>query len=420
MNTATERTEALREAYGVKADALSAMWDQARDGNTYDLSRVENLLSPASDTQARLNELKGFDSELNDIAMELDKRDTADKARAASEQFSTPAALPAPVMGARKSIGQQAIEHSAFQQMSATNWSVNLDVLPTDVIHNAVVRTGAGFNPWEEQERGITPAAVRELNIFDIVPIRPIATDTVQYVTEDAPTNAASVIAEATAVAPTTDALPDAAIVTSRGSMAVATVGVFVPVTEEQLADASEVAALVDDRLSWMVSDYMQNQIINGTGSGGQLTGTLAVTGIGNIAKAADEPTFDTLMRGFTNVRWTGRARPNALFINPLDWQELRLLRTGDGIYILGNPDQSGPSRIWGVPVVQTDALTAGTALTGDYRAYSVFRMRRGLVLESSDSHGRYFTNFLIAIRASMRGAMVHYRPAAFAQITGI
>jgi hypothetical protein len=64
----------------------------------------------------------------------------------------------------------------------------------------------------------------------------------------------------------------------------------------------------------------------------------------------------------------TGRAIPTHHLIHPTDWQDVRLTRTADGIYIFGSPTDSGPDRLWGLPVVQQDADAAGTGYVGSFQ----------------------------------------------------
>ena len=121
-----------------------------------------------------------------------------------------------------------------------------------------------------------------------------------------------------------------------------------------------------------------------------------------------------------TKVRLTGRANPTATVFHPNDWQDIRLTRTTDGLYILGNPADPGPDRLWGVPVAQSDAIAENTALTGDFAIFSRLYERRGIVVKVSDSHSTFFVEGKQMIRAEMRDAFVVFRPAAFATITGI
>jgi len=62
---------------------------------------------------------------------------------------------------------------------------------------------------------------------------------------------------------------------------------------------------------------------------------------------------------------------------------------------------------------------TENTALVGDF-SFSELAQRRGIDVQISNSHADFFTNGLQAIRADVRVALVIYRPAAFATVTGI
>jgi HK97 family phage major capsid protein len=110
---------------------------------------------------------------------------------------------------------------------------------------------------------------------------------------------------------------------------------------------------------------------------------------------------------------------PNAVVMHPMDWQDVRLLRTADGIYIWGSPSEAGPARIWGLPVAQSDGLTQNTGLVLD-TSFTELATRRGIDVQVSNSHADYFINGKQAVRADMRVALVVYRPTAICTVTGI
>jgi HK97 family phage major capsid protein len=119
-------------------------------------------------------------------------------------------------------------------------------------------------------------------------------------------------------------------------------------------------------------------------------------------------------------IRDTGFAEPSIVFITPAKWEPVRLLRTADGIYIWGHPSMPGPMTIWGVPVKETTAAPSTKALLGDYANFSELAVRRGIDVQVSNSHGDLFVRGQLAIRADLRVALVHYRPSAFAEVTGL
>jgi HK97 family phage major capsid protein len=81
----------------------------------------------------------------------------------------------------------------------------------------------------------------------------------------------------------------------------------------------------------------------------------------------------------------------------------------------------AGPSaQIWGLKVVPTTAIAAGTVLVGKFGGGEAANivMRQGMELAVSDSHSDFFIKNQLAIRATMRVGFPVYREAAFHKIT--
>jgi len=104
--------------------------------------------------------------------------------------------------------------------------------------------------------------------------------------------------------------------------------------------------------------------------------------------------------------------------MHPNDWQVIRLMRTDDGLYILGNPSEPGPVRIWGLPVVESTAETENSVCVGDFANFCQLFEKKGIEIAISDSHDTYFVYNKLVIRAEIRVAFPVYRPAAFCVIT--
>jgi len=75
---------------------------------------------------------------------------------------------------------------------------------------------------------------------------------------------------------------------------------------------------------------------------------------------------------------------------------------------------------LWGVPVLQTTAVTENTGIVGDYRGYSMLFMRRGIEFQVTNAHSDFFIKGKQAIRCDMRCSMVHFRDTAFCSVTSI
>ena len=175
---------------------------------------------------------------------------------------------------------------------------------------------------------------------------------------------------------------------------------------------------IIETRLPMMVRQRLAGQIVNGDGAGVNIRGILNTVGIQTQAKGAD-PAPDAVLKAMTKVRTVGMAEPDAGIFSATDWQNIRLLRTADGIYIWGAPSEAGPQMIWGIRALIVLQLAAGTAVVGAWQMYSELDVKKGMTVESGYVNDDFAKN-KETIRAEIRAVPVFYRPPAFCSVTGL
>lgn len=406
---------ALLEAEGrlkAKQDDLGKIFAEA--GETIDFAKVTSFKGTSREVAAHVRKLN---DECADIAKEVEDlqavQKAADRARTApdtrTESGAEPGSRPTGT-AQQKSLGQLFTESQAFKGKSGASGPES----SLDIELKTLFQTTDGWAPENTRTGRVVDFATRPIQVTDILPQTTTGQAAVTYMEETTFTNAAAEVDEG-------GEYQEAALELTEKSSVVRKIGVFLPITDEQLADEPQARGYVDNRLPFMVRQKLDSQILVGSGAGTptQLLGILNVVGIQTQAKGAD-PSPDAVYKAMVKVRVTGRALPNAVIMNPLDWQDIRLLRTADGIYIWGNPSDAGPERIWGLNVVQADALTENTGVVGDFANFSELAVRRGIDVQVSNSHSDYFVKGKQAMRADIRCTVIWYRPTAFCTVTGI
>lgn len=386
-----------------KQDALRAILAEA--GPDMDMSQVKSL---SGDTHEKVAELQKLDAELVELADKVKAAtnlgEIAD--RHAANYGITPAGETGEERPAAKDgqIGDMFVKSAAFKQKGVT---ATLDV---DV--KTLFSRSAGWTPESTRSGLLVDIATRPIQVTDLLPSIPTGQAAYKYMEETTFTNSAAERAEGAAYA-------ESAFALTERSVTIETIGTFVPVTDEQLEDEAGAAAYLNGRLIFGVRQRLDGQILTGDGSTPNILGINNKPSIGTQAKGADSVP-DAVYKGIVKSRVTGRAMPNAVVMHPNDWQGIRLLTTTDGVYIWGSPSEAGPARIWGLPVVETDAQTENTAVVGDFANFSLLVIRRGVEVQTTNSHDTYFTTGKQAVRAGLRCATVWTRAAAFVAVTGI
>jgi HK97 family phage major capsid protein len=388
-------------------------------GSDLDLSKVKSL---EGDSAAKAAQIKAMNDEMSALGIEVEGLaavESAAKAARMGEEQLERLPLPGSKNGngdgtkqeakQRKSFGDLFVESVAFKGYQGGGAG---PVAHLDVQVKALMDTATGWTVENVRGPRLVESAQEVPMVADLIPQTTTNQGAVKFMEETTFTNAAAETAEGVAK-------PEATLALTERTSTVRKIAVWIPATDELFDDVARARDYVENRLRFMLLQRLDTQILEGDGTAPNLRGLHNVVGIGVQAKGAD-PTPDAFYKAMTKVRVTGKAIPSGVVVHPNDWQEVRLLRTADGIYLWGSPSDAGPDRIWGLPVVQSANEVEGQALTGDFRNFTELAFRSGIDVQVSSEHSTFFTENKLAIRAEFRVALICYRPAAIVEITGI
>jgi len=417
-----EELKELKAKRDVLRDELAEVFAEAKVDGGYNFRQVKSLPDidklDGYEKSVRVAEIvKEKTAELNDLCQKIEMLEAAAKAAGEFDALDhTPVNKPVFPGAAKekpKSVGKMVTEHKTFQAWRAGSKEGRIEFDMTYKELKALLTSSTGFPPESTRTGTLVEMMLRPLQIMDIMPRGQTGQQNVVWMAQTVRTQAAAETAEGAAK-------PEAAFAFEERSTPVREISVYLPVTDIQLEDVPLVESLVETQLREDMEERLDKEIVVGNGTPPNLLGILNTSGILTQARGAD-PVFDAILKAGTVIR-TGSARavPTHVLLHPSDWQTMRLTRTADGIYILGNPQDTGVPRIWGWPVVENEALSAGTGLVGSFTGRNIMLVeRRGIVMERGWVNAQFRENQQ-SIRASMRAALAVFRPAAFATVTGL
>lgn len=257
----------------------------------------------------------------------------------------------------------------------------------------------------------------RPLMLRDLITPGRTTSDTVEYVRVTGFTNAAAPVPEATTTSNGTK--PESALTTAKVTTPVKTVAHWIPVTKRALSDAAQIRTLIDSFLEYGLEEELEDQIVSGDGLGENFEGLTTVSG--TQSQAWDSNLFTTTRKAKTKVRTVGRSVPTAYLLNPTDVESMDLLQDNEARYYRGGPMGTvggafGTAPLWDLPVIESEAVPAGTGWVGDFRK-AILWDREQSAITMSDSHANFFIQNLVAILAEMRAAFGVIQPSAFVEI---
>lgn len=273
-----------------------------------------------------------------------------------------------------KSVGEMVVLSEPFQKnfdAIKAGGSVSFQLKADEIIKlvgsgglKTVLSTGAGYQPNrirlgtdKDVEYMTRPPRVREL-----IPMTTNAQYRISWMEQTTRTNNAAAKAEGTAAG------ENAYAWTERTADAV-TIPAILPVTEQQLKTVPQIEKIITRMLMEDVVKIEEDYILTGNSGASppQLPGILNHGSILSIGVGTDAKEIK-LAKAITLIQTrAGRYRnPTAIVVHPNDMLSIRTTKDSQGRYILAHPLISTQMN-WTVPIIESVAITEGTALVGDF-----------------------------------------------------
>ncbi|GAA1557289.1 phage major capsid protein [Streptomyces globosus] len=201
------------------------------------------------------------------------------------------------------------------------------------------------------------------------------------------------------------------------------------PIARQDLRDAPVLRRFLDMEMRLGVELALEAQIINGSGSGENMTGIANVSG--SQSQAWDTDILTTMRKAKTKLETLSFADGAAYVVHPNDWETIELLADNEAQYYLGGPVQTvdvSARRLWGMPVVSTTAQTAGVAHLVNFRLATELQLVEDIRFDWSENiydpdalgegvGASDFQRNMIRFRAEMDAGLKIFQPSAIVEI---
>lgn len=397
------------------------------------LDQVKEMESGTVDAEQRA-EFIARNDELDKLAKEVRELEVFESKKAQLEtdvEQGKAVTTPAPVFNEEpvqemKTLGQALYESKSVQAfINEGQKNITSEIKWSPLVEKKTLLTETGYPPAVVRDDLIVPTALRNPNsVIDLFDV--IQTDQYQYkyLEETTFTNNGAEVAEG-------GAMGESALAFTEQTENIRKFGVSIPVTEELLADVSAVQGYLDSRLRTQLNLRLDSQLLNGDGSAPNIRGILNKSGINTFdysSYSGNLKRIGQVYQAITEIRKDAFVEPDAIIMHPSDWNdvvtEVNAVTTSGSLnpLFVGAGMMSGAptASMWGVPVIPSTAIGAGTALVGAFGGGQAVHIvsRSGIEVAMSDSHDDFFTKDKVMMKASLRLGFPIYRATAFCSIT--
>jgi HK97 family phage major capsid protein len=332
-----------------------------------------------------------------------------------------------------KSIGDEFVGSAEFKSLNGGRNGANM---PTPFTTNAVLTgsysqkdlysglpTGNPGTFGNIQRDPIVIPPMRTKRVRDLFPVRTTNAQVIEYFRMTGFTNNAAAVAQRNNDNTNFGIKPQSSFTFVGEQAPVRTIAHWEAAHRNVLADEPQLRSIIDNELMYGLRLQEDAQILAGDGTGENLQGVLTTTGIQTYdwSDGATLPVADTkvdAIRRAATLSFLAYYEPTGVVLHPNDWEDMELAKDDNGQYLVAvSVALGGEPKLWRIPVVETPAMTEGTALVGAFGTGAQLYDREQASIRISEQHSDFFVRNAIVILAEQRLALAVKRPEAFVKV---
>lgn len=305
-----------------------------------------------------------------------------------------------------KSLGQHFTESDAFKEFAAKKWHKGQSS-PLELKDITSGDASAGDGIWSFREPEIVSNPYRPRMMRTLIPTVPVNSDLVQWVQTNVRTNSAAAVSE-------TGAKPKSDLTYDRKESVVRKIAHYFKTSSEVLADFQRLQAEINTEGFEMLRQEEEDQLLSGDGTGVNLLGMIPqATDYDTDLTQSGDTQVDVIRRSILQVRQSFYGA-TGIVLNPADWAAIELLKDADNAYLFSSARDGADARLWGLPVVESDAITSGQFMVGAFAtAATIYDRMNAAVYLSTENEDDFIKN-MVSILFEERLALAVKRPLAF------
>lgn len=252
-------------------------------------------------------------------------------------------------------------------------------------------------------------------SIVDLVTMLDTESDSIEYVREVSTTGAPVPAAEYT------ESAAALTITLELVNEPVKSIPAYVGVGLHVLADEPRTRGIIDNKLIPKARIALEDQMINGDGTGQNYTGILNTVGVQTRTQAAvvarglaTDTKADAIRRCLTDVQ-LAFYDPDAILMHPGDAESIELEKGDDSHYV--NIYDRATNSIWRVAIKASPVIALGTALIGAFAAGATLYDRNMTEIYVGQPNAQFLQR-AASIMIDMRAAFTVDVPVAFSVLT--
>lgn len=304
------------------------------------------------------------------------------------------------------SAGERFVEDEAFKAFAGQTrprGRVLVDV--KDITSLTTDAAGSAGALVSSDRRGLqVEQPQRRLTVRSLLLPGTTASNQIEYEQEKLFTNSAAPVAEG---APK----PQSELQFEDKTAPVRTIAHWMRTSVQILADAPGLRSIIDQRLRYGLAYVEEQQLLNGSGTGQNILGLVTAATAYAAPGSLTATTQIDIIRLMILQAALAEYPPNGIVMNPIDMAAIEMTKDGDGRYLIGNPQGTIQKNLWGLPVVETQAMGVDKALVGAFNLAAQIFDRQDATIDVSTEDQDNFVKNKVTIRAEERLALAIYRP---------